>query len=97
MSNDLDLSKLPMMALKNVPEPNPDAKRIVALLKEAGRVTGYKLSNGRILSKDEGVKLAREGEILGVGIATRNGREYLKSLPDESEDNNLGNLPSIIQ
>ena len=89
------LSKLPMMALKDIPEPNTDAKQIVALVKEDGRITGYKLSDGRILSKEEGVEIARQGGIQGVGIAVRNGNEYLKSLPDGNEGNNLGNLPSI--
>ena len=96
-NNKNDLSKLPMMALENIPEPNADAKQIVALVKESGRVTGYQLSDGRILGKSEGVQLAKQGCIQGVGIATRNGNEYLKSLPDDSDDNNLSNLPSITQ
>ena len=86
---------LPMMAMKEVPSPNPDAEKIVALVKKSGRVMGYKLSSGRVLSKEEGVTLAKEGGIKGVGIAERSGNEYLKSLPDGSENNNLGNLPSI--
>ncbi|MEM5781127.1 MAG: DUF3892 domain-containing protein [Lawsonibacter sp.] len=93
----MDLSKLPLMAMKDIPRPNADAKRITALVKEGGRVTGYQLSDGRVVDKDEGVQLARQGGIAGVGIATRNGNEYLKSLPDDSEGNNLGNLPSITQ
>ena len=90
-------SSLPMMALKDIPEPNADAREITALVKEEGRVTGYQLSDGRVLSKEEGVQLAKQGGIRGVGITTRNGTEYLKSLPDESEGNNLDNLPSITQ
>ena len=39
--------------------------------------------------------MAKAGEIKGVGIAHRKGSEYLKSLPDDTEENNLGNLPSI--
>ena len=35
------------------------------------------------------------GEIAGVAVATNKGNDYLRSLPDESEQNNLGNLPSI--
>ena len=92
-----DLSALPMKALSEIPTPNPDAKQITALVKEGGRVTGYQLSDGNILSKSEGVLLAKQGGIQGVGISTRNGNEYLKSLPDASEDNNLSNLPSISQ
>ena len=92
-----DVSKLPMMALKDIPTPNADAKEITALVKEDGRVTGYQLSDGRILNKEEGVELAKQGGIKDVGVATRNGNEYLKSLPDETEDNNLDNLPSVTQ
>ena len=90
-------SSLPMLALKDIPEPSADAQQIVALVKEEGRVTGYQLSDGRVLSKEDGVRLAKQGGIRGVGITTRNGTEYLKSLPDESEGNNLDNLPSITQ
>ncbi|MFR3728743.1 DUF3892 domain-containing protein [Lacrimispora sp.] len=88
-------NNLPMMALDDIPVPKADAKQIVALVKESGRVTGYKLSDGTVLDKEEGVQLAKQGGIEGVGVASRNGNEYLKSLPDGSESNNLSNLPSI--
>ena len=39
--------------------------------------------------------LAKNGGIRGVGVGIRKGTEYLKALPDGSEGNNLGNLPSI--
>lgn len=91
----MDMQNLPIIAMKDVPEPNADAKEITALVKEGGRVTGYQLSDGRILEKQEAVNLAREGGIRDVGVAERKGNEYLKSLPDGSDANNLGNLPSI--
>ena len=93
--NNSDLTSLPAMTLKHIPEPKADAQQITALVKEGGRITGYQLSDGRVLGKEEGIQLARQGGIRGVGIAARNGTEYLKSLPDGSEANNLGNLPSI--
>ena len=88
-------TSLPMNALSDIPTPNADAKTITALKKDGGRVTGYQLSDGRVLDKDEAVSLARQGGIAGVGISNRNGSEYLKSLPDNTENNNLSNLPSI--
>ncbi len=94
---DQNQSKLPMMAMQDIPQPKADAKRITALQKQGGRITGYQLSDGRVISKEEGIRLARQGGIAGVGIATRKGTEYLKSLPDENEDNNLGNLPAVKQ
>lgn len=92
-----DSSKLPMQTLKDIPQPNADAKQITGLVKEGGRITGYQLSDGKVLSKQEGVQLAKQGGIRGVGVATRNGNEYLKSLPDDTEGNNLSNLPSVSQ
>lgn len=81
--------------LDDIPQPKSDAKEIVGLVKNGGRINGYQLSDGSTVSKEEGVALARDGKIKGVGIAHRKNTEYLKSLPDGTESNNLGNLPSI--
>ena len=92
-----DSSALPLMAMKEIPETSENAEEITALVKDGGRVTGYQLSNGQVLDKEEGVELARQGGIKGVGISERNGNEYLKSIPDGTESNNLSNLPSVSQ
>ena len=76
------------------PVPNKDAKRIEKLIRTGGKISGYQLSDGTVLSKAEGVALAKQGGIRGVAIASRNGNEYLRSLPDGSASNNLGDLPS---
>lgn len=81
--------------LDDIPQAKSDAKEIVGLVKNSGRITGYQLSDGSTVTKEEGVALAKEGEIKNVGIAHRKDTEYLKSLPDGTENNNLGNLPSI--
>lgn len=39
--------------------------------------------------------MAKAGEIQGVGIAHRGDTEYLKSLPDGKEGNNLNSLPAV--
>ena len=88
-------SELAYAALDEIPTPKSDAKKIVGLVKSSGRVTGYQLSDGSTVSKEEGVSMAKSGDIQGVGIAHRKDSEYLKSLPDGTEENNLGNLPSI--
>ena len=92
-----DLSSLPLMAMAEIPTAHSNARHITGLVKEGGRITGYQLSDGQVVNKDEGLELARQGQIAGVGIATNQGTEYLKSLPDQTEDNNLGNLPTISQ
>ena len=81
--------------LDQIPQANDNAKRIVGLVKEGGRITGYKLSDETFVSKPEAVSMAKQGQIAGVGIAHRGDTEYLKSIPDGTENNNLGSLPSV--
>ena len=64
-------------------------------MKEGGRITGYQLSDETFVSKLEAVSMAKQGQIAGVGIAHRGDTEYLKSIPDGTENNNLGSLPSV--
>ena len=99
MNNDkTEIGKmLPYAALDEVPEAKADAKEIVGLVKSSGKISGYQLSDGTTVSKEEGVSMAKAGEIKGVGVAHRKDSEYLKSLPDGTEGNNLGNLPSVTE
>ncbi len=90
-------SELPYAALDDVPQPKSNAKEIVGLVKSSGKISGYQLSDGNTVSKEEGVSMAKNGDIKGVGIAHRKESEYLKSLPDGTESNNLSNLPSITK
>ena len=82
-------------ALDQIPDVNSNAKRITGLVKEGGRITGYQLSDNSIVKKQQAVDMAKQSQIAGVGIAHRGDTEYLKSIPDGSENNNLGNLPSV--
>ncbi|MBQ7919181.1 MAG: DUF3892 domain-containing protein [Lachnospiraceae bacterium] len=88
-------AQLAYAALDEVPTPAADAKTITAVVKSRGRIKGYQLSDGTIVSKEEGVIMAKEGQIKGVGVAHRKDTEYLKALPDENENNNLSSLPSV--
>ena len=87
--------ELVRQTLDQIPKAGADAKRIVGLVKEGGRVTGYQLSDNSIVEKQQAVDMAKQGQIAGVGIAHRKDTEYLRSIPDGSENNNLSNLPSI--
>lgn len=91
----MDEHKLVKNTLDQIPHANGNAKRIVGLVKENGRITGYQLSDHSIVEKQQAVDMAKQGQIAGVGIAHRGDTEYLKSIPDDSENNNLGNLPSV--
>lgn len=58
-----------------------------------GEITDYVLSNGKTVSKMEGVKMAEEGLLDGVIIShSKKGEAYLKSIPDGKEKNNLEEL-----
>ncbi|MBQ7001730.1 MAG: DUF3892 domain-containing protein [Oscillospiraceae bacterium] len=91
----MNKQKLITQTLDQIPQANSHAKRIVGLVKDGGRITGYQLSDSSIVEKQQAVDMAKQGQISGVGIAHRRDTEYLKSIPDRSENNNLGNLPSV--
>ena len=91
----MDGQELAKQTLDQIPQANTNAKRIVGLVKDGGRITGYQLSDETFVSKPEAVSMAKQGQIAGVGIAHRGDTEYLKSIPDGTENNNLGNLPSV--
>lgn len=99
MALTLDKNELTQTLAKNtlddIPSPKPNAKKITGLLKQSGKITGYQLSDDTIIDKDEAIELARQGGITGVGIAHRGNTEYLKSIPDGTENNNLSHLPTV--
>ena len=90
-----DGTELAKQPLDQLPQENSNAKRIVGFVKESGRITGYQHSDNSVVGKQQAVDMAKQGQIAGVGIAHRGDTEYLKSIPDGSENNNLGNLPSV--
>lgn len=91
----MDGKELVKQTLDQIPQANANAKRIIGLVKEDGRITGYQLSDNTVVEKQQAVNMARQGQIADVAIAHRGDTEYLKSIPDGSENNNLGNLPSV--
>lgn len=88
-------SALPKAALDEIPTPKEDALSITGLVKEKGRISGYQLSDDRIVSREEGVNMAKSGMIKDVGISHNKDTEYLKSIPDDTENNNLSSLPTV--
>jgi len=91
----MDGQELAKQTLDQIPQAEPGAKRIVGLVKEGGRITGYQLSDNTIVEKQQAVNMAKQGRITGVGIAHRGDTEYLKAIPNGSENDNLGNLPAV--
>ena len=94
--NDGMIGNMPVNINKVVPQPNSNAQNITSLIKHSGEVTGYILQDGTRLSKEEGVTLAKAGGINGVAVGvSKKGEEYLRSLPDQNESNNLSSLPTL--
>ncbi|OAT85206.1 DUF3892 domain-containing protein [Desulfotomaculum copahuensis] len=61
----------------------------------AGDITDVMI-NGNVYNIGEAIMMAKDGRIAGVNVArARNGREYLRSNPDATAENNLDNLPTL--
>ena len=98
MNTDKNIgSELAKASLDQIPTPKTDAKEIVGLVKSNGRISGYQLSDGTKVSREQGVSMAKSGDIKNVGISHRKDTEYLKSIPDGEEGNNLGSLPTVSE
>ena len=91
----MDGQELVKQTLDHIPTPKPNACHIIGLVKQGGKVAGYQLSNNCKVDKQQAVAMAKQGLIAGVGIAHRGNTEYLKSIPNSSENDNLNNLPSV--
>lgn len=89
-------SNIPLTGVQFESQSNINKQSIKAVIKNSGEITGYELSNGEQITKERGVELAKAGSISGVSVSTsRKGEEYLRSLPDQDESNNLSSLPII--
>lgn len=74
-----------------------NAHTICKLVKNPeGEIIGYELENGEKIPKEQAITLAKQGAINGVSVSvSRKGEEFLRSLPDDTENNNLSSLPVI--
>lgn len=61
---------------------------------EDGDITAVMLDDGNVYDIDEAVQMAKSGQIEGVIVGrAKNGREYLRSVPNDNPGDNLDNLP----
>lgn len=74
-----------------------DQARIVKVKKNPqGDITDIMLDNGNVYSVNEAVMMAKDGLISGVNVGqAKNGREYLRSNPNGSANDNLDSLPTF--
>jgi hypothetical protein len=74
-----------------------DKSKIIKVKKNPdGDITDVMLENGNVYSINEAIMMTRDGLIEGVNVGkARNGREYLRSNPNDSEGDNLDNIPTF--
>lgn len=74
-----------------------DKSRIIKVKKNPdGDITDVMLDNGNVYSIDEAIMMTRDGLIEGVNVGkARNGREYLRSNPNDREGDNLDNMATF--
>lgn len=62
---------------------------------ENGANTHYRLSDGRIVTREEAARMCRNGELPEYNIIEVNGVEYLRDNPDTREEDNIDSQPLI--
>lgn len=74
-----------------------DTTKIVKVRKNNdGDITDVMLQNGNIFSINDAIMMVRDNKIEGVNIGkAKNGREFLRSDPNDNKDDNLDNLPTF--
>lgn len=61
-----------------------------------GDITDVMTDNGNVYSIEEAIFMVKDHAILGVNVGkARNGREYLRSNPNDDENDNLDKLPTF--
>lgn len=61
-----------------------------------GEIVGYELENQEKISREQAITLARQGAINGVSVSvSKQGKEYLESLPSDDKTFNLETLPIL--
>lgn len=74
-----------------------DTTKIIKVKKNNdGDITDVMFQNGNVFSINEAIMMAKDNKIEGVNVGkAKNGREYLRSDPNDNENDNLDNLPTF--
>lgn len=61
-----------------------------------GDITYVMLEDGNVYSVDEAITMAKDNLIEGVNVGrAKNGREYLRSNPNDTKDDNLDKIKTF--
>lgn len=74
-----------------------DKGKIVKVKKNTdGDITDVMIDNGSVYSINEAITMVRDGALEGVNVAkARNGREFLRSNPNDNDGDNLDSMPTF--
>ncbi|MGY0372933.1 DUF3892 domain-containing protein [Clostridium sp. JNZ J1-5] len=74
-----------------------DKAKIIKVKKNShGDITDVMTDNGNVYAINDAIMMARDGVIEGVNVGrAKNGREYLRSNPNGSENDNLDNMETF--
>jgi hypothetical protein len=71
-------------------------ENIVAVRKnDQGEIEQIKTDQGNVYPLSQAVQMAKENQLANVKAAHRGEREYIRSKPDGTEDNNLDQMPEF--
>ena len=63
---------------------------------DEGDITDVMTDTGNVYSINEAINMGKNHSLEGVNVGkARNGREYLRSNPNDKEDDNLDNMPTF--
>jgi hypothetical protein len=74
-----------------------DKTKIVKVRKNnQGDITDVMLQDGNVYAIEDAIMMAKDHRIEGVNVGkSRNGREYLRSNPNEDKSDNLDNISTF--
>lgn len=74
-----------------------DKAKIIKVKKNShGDITDVMTDNGNVYAINDAIMMAKDGVIEGVNVGrAKNGREYLRSNPNGSENDNLDNMETF--
>lgn len=73
-----------------------DELSIVAVRREGSNVYEFKLNTGEVITQSQAVSMVKDGKLKGYTTGTSVcGEEYIRSLQDDSTDNNLSSMPEF--
>ena len=73
-----------------------ETHEIVAVKRDSGEITAYKLEDGTVIDKATAVQMCESGQLPGyrVGVS-RDDELYIRGVGDGDESNNLRNMPGF--